>query len=157
MFFCRDSMERKDVLGAVPPSRAKPKHEIVILDRRHVSLYPVDQPDRRGHEPPQLHRKTLCARLRAGPTQHRYHRRHGGVFRRLALPGVSSGLPAGRRAAPGRSGSARLPDSPLKSAGLLVRPSLDFRCDGLIRVLKMSGPMVLGAAAHQMGIYILFS
>ncbi|MCP4687809.1 MAG: murein biosynthesis integral membrane protein MurJ [Desulfobacterales bacterium] len=42
----------------------------------------------------------------------------------------------------------------LKSAGLLVRPSLDFKEEGLIRVLKLTGPMVLGAAAYQIGIFI---
>ncbi len=42
----------------------------------------------------------------------------------------------------------------LKSAGLLVRPGLDFRCDGLIRILKMTGPMIPGAAAYQVEIYI---
>jgi putative peptidoglycan lipid II flippase len=40
----------------------------------------------------------------------------------------------------------------LKSAGLLVRPSLEFKHKGLLKVLKLTGPMVIGAAAYQAGI-----
>ncbi len=40
----------------------------------------------------------------------------------------------------------------LHRAGLFVRPSFDFRHAGLKKVLKLSGPMIFGAAAYQVGI-----
>ncbi|MCP4600598.1 MAG: murein biosynthesis integral membrane protein MurJ [Proteobacteria bacterium] len=45
----------------------------------------------------------------------------------------------------------------LGAAGLLVRPSFNFRHKGLIQVLKLTGPMVFGAAAYQVGIFVSYS
>jgi putative peptidoglycan lipid II flippase len=42
----------------------------------------------------------------------------------------------------------------LRAVGLLVLPSLDLRNPGLRRVLKITGPMVIGAAAYQVGLFI---
>ena len=40
----------------------------------------------------------------------------------------------------------------LKSLRLLVLPSTEFRHTGLVKVLRLTGPMVIGAAAYQFGI-----
>ncbi len=40
----------------------------------------------------------------------------------------------------------------LRAVGILVRPSLDLRHSGLVKVLRLTGPMVIGAAAYQAGI-----
>ncbi len=45
----------------------------------------------------------------------------------------------------------------LRSIKLLVRPSLNFRHPGLIQVLKLTGPMVFGTAAYQVGIFFSYS
>lgn len=42
----------------------------------------------------------------------------------------------------------------LRSAKLLAPPSLDFANPGLRQVLRMTGPMVFGAAAYQVGLFV---
>lgn len=42
----------------------------------------------------------------------------------------------------------------LKKVGLLVWPSFRFADKGLVQVLKLTGPMVFGAAAYQVGLFI---
>jgi putative peptidoglycan lipid II flippase len=42
----------------------------------------------------------------------------------------------------------------LKKMKLLVRPSCELKHPGLKQVLKMTGPMIFGAAAYQVGIFI---
>ncbi len=42
----------------------------------------------------------------------------------------------------------------LRRAGLLVRPIAAFGHPGLIKVLRITGPMVIGAAAYQVGLFI---
>lgn len=40
----------------------------------------------------------------------------------------------------------------LRAVGLLLKPSIDFRYNELIKVLKLTAPMILGAASYQVGI-----
>lgn len=54
----------------------------------------------------------------------------------------------------GGVGQVALQLPPLRKSGLLVRPSLDFKHPGLLQVLKLTGPMVFGAAAYQVGLFI---
>ncbi len=42
----------------------------------------------------------------------------------------------------------------LAAVKLLVRPSLDFRHPGLVQVIRLTGPMVLGAVAYQVSLFI---
>jgi putative peptidoglycan lipid II flippase len=42
----------------------------------------------------------------------------------------------------------------LRAAGLLVRPRLDLKHPGLRKVLGITGPMVFGAAAYQVGLFV---
>jgi putative peptidoglycan lipid II flippase len=45
----------------------------------------------------------------------------------------------------------------LKKTGLLVKPSLHLKHKGLIHVLRLTGPMIFGAAAYQLQILISFN